>query len=197
MFPCDNYLWCFGSHCTGPQPPHDRHETYFLIPSFSPLPMGSSPSPCYWHLVVINGDMVPLLLASSGHHWRAIQTCSLEDLPQLVIASGSGHQNRYDLQARSTHPIGMFSCCRKSCPKTNPESMNHERRPKSSQAGSSMQHTQILLCNSVATFVMASFSLWWCHRIIASCMLISKLLIQIWWDSIYKEREEEWFHRLV
>ena len=49
----------------------------------------------YWHLVVITGDMGPtpsLLLTSGGHHWRPVQTCSLEDLPrnrylQQVVAT--------------------------------------------------------------------------------------------------------------
>ena len=27
----------------------------------------------------------PTLLTSSGHHWRPVQTCSLEDLPPLSM----------------------------------------------------------------------------------------------------------------
>ena len=63
--------------------------------------------PYYWHLVVITGDMgptppryqtlgpipLPLLLTFGGHHYRPVQTCSLEDLPSprcywtLVVAT--------------------------------------------------------------------------------------------------------------
>ena len=39
----------------------------------------------------------PLLLTSGGHHWKAFQTCSLQDLPslpnwywRLVVATGAG-----------------------------------------------------------------------------------------------------------
>ena len=36
----------------------------------------------------------PLLLASGGHHWRPVQTCSLEDLPppSPPLTSGGGYR---------------------------------------------------------------------------------------------------------
>ena len=54
----------------------------------------------------------PLLLTSGGHHWRPVQTCSLEDLPlpQPVLKSSGGHRNMYSWQMGGTHPIGMLSC---------------------------------------------------------------------------------------
>ena len=35
------------------------------------------------------------LLASSGHHWRPVQICSLEDLIPPVLTSSGGHQSRW------------------------------------------------------------------------------------------------------
>ena len=46
----------------------------------------------------------PMLLTSNGHHWRCLQTCSLEDLPLPVLTSSGGYQ------ADGTHPTGMLSC---------------------------------------------------------------------------------------
>ena len=39
----------------------------------------------------------PLLVTSSGHHWRPVQKSSLEDppLPQLVLTSGAWSQKTY------------------------------------------------------------------------------------------------------
>ena len=52
-----------------------------------------------------------LLVTSSGHHWRPVQACSLDDFPppKPILTSG-GHQSTYDLQPDGTHPIGMLSC---------------------------------------------------------------------------------------
>ena len=53
----------------------------------------------------------PLLLTSGSHHWRPIQTCSLQDLtPPKVLTSSGGHQNMYGCQAGGMHPTGMPSC---------------------------------------------------------------------------------------
>ena len=49
------------------------------------------------------GYPTPLLLASGGHHWRLIQTCSLDVLPLP-------HKNTYGWQVGGTHPAGMLSC---------------------------------------------------------------------------------------
>ena len=62
-----------------------------------PLPMmywdmgTPPPAPRYQTWVVITGNMGPtsLLLTSGGHHWRPVQTCSLEDQPPLH-PSGTG-----------------------------------------------------------------------------------------------------------
>ena len=45
----------------------------------------------------------PLLVASGGHHWKLVQTYSLEDPPPPPVVT-------YDWQAGGTHPTGMFSC---------------------------------------------------------------------------------------
>ena len=46
---------------------------------------------------------------TGGHHWRPVQSGSLEDLH-----SGTdiycGHRNTYSRQVGSTHPTGMLSC---------------------------------------------------------------------------------------
>ena len=53
---------------------------------------------------------IPLLGTSGGHHWRPVQTWSLEALPahcyrHLVVAT-------YGWQAGAMHPSGMRSCHR-------------------------------------------------------------------------------------
>ena len=64
-FRCDYYPWCIWPHCTYPP----RHKTW-----------GPTPS-CYWHLVVITGDLFklvhlrtyplpPPLLTPSGDYWN-------------------------------------------------------------------------------------------------------------------------------
>ena len=91
--------------------PSPRHGTWVPTPSLLPrrcdlrtylLPftqeMGPGyllSRPCYWHLLVITGDMgpTPLLLTSGGHHWRPVQTCSLKDLPPPVRTPSGGHRS--------------------------------------------------------------------------------------------------------
>ena len=55
--PCDRYPSCIGPHCTGPpgSGPSCRHGTW--------------------------GPSMPLLVTTGGHHWRPVQTSSLEDPP--------------------------------------------------------------------------------------------------------------------
>ena len=81
---CDHYSWCIGTHCTRPHtrpcpppghgtleplPPWDLKDP---LPQLSPLDMGPQPWP---H---------PLLVTSWGHHWRPVQTCSLQDPPWCI-----------------------------------------------------------------------------------------------------------------
>ena len=82
------------------------------------LTVQPSPQPCpldIRHGTPWTSDMGPpspaLLVTSSGHHWRPVQACSLDDFPppKPILTSG-GHQSTYDLQADGTHPIGMLSC---------------------------------------------------------------------------------------
>ena len=67
--PCHHYPWCIEPRCTYPPPPHTHTSD---LGTYLPL---------------------PLLLTSSGHHWKPVQTCSLEDLPpsywywHLVVAT--------------------------------------------------------------------------------------------------------------
>ena len=59
------------------------------------------------------GDLpLLLLLTTNGHHWRHVQTYSLEYLlpAPLVLTSSSGHRNMYHWQAAGMHPTGMLSC---------------------------------------------------------------------------------------
>ena len=86
--PCDHYPGCTGPHCTGPNP------------------WTSDMGP--W-----TSDMVPtLLVRSGGHHWRPVQTCSLEEtLPHpFPTVLKLGGQSMYSWQAGSTHPTEMLSC---------------------------------------------------------------------------------------
>ena len=55
-------------------------------------------------------DMGSPLLTSGCHHWRPVQTCSLEDLPPPVLTSSGGHRNTYGWQAGGLYPTGMQSC---------------------------------------------------------------------------------------
>ena len=68
--PYDQYPWCIGLYCSGPllvlvpAPTLDIwHETYPEHQSWAPLWPGHS----------------PLLVKSGGHHWKSVETCSLED----------------------------------------------------------------------------------------------------------------------
>ena len=67
-----------------PSQPHSRHQTW--------------------------GPPLPQLLTSAGHHWRPVQSCSLEDLPPLILTSSCCHRNTYRWQAGCTHTTGMLSC---------------------------------------------------------------------------------------
>ena len=58
-FPCDHYSWNMGPHCT---------RTPSKVPALPPQHQTWDPS-----------GPSPLLVTSFGHHWRPIQTCSLED----------------------------------------------------------------------------------------------------------------------
>ena len=50
-----------------------------------------------------------LLLTSSGHHWRPVQTCLLEDLPPIPHQIGTDNLV-VTTEAGGTHPTGMLSC---------------------------------------------------------------------------------------
>ena len=50
-----------------------------------------------------------MLLTSGGHHWRHVQSCSLEALPPASTSNG-GHRNTYAWQEAGTHPTGISSC---------------------------------------------------------------------------------------
>ena len=56
----------------------------------------------------------PLLLISGGHHWRPVQTCSLDpylSVPTpLLLTSSGGHRNLFRCKAGSKHPTGMLYC---------------------------------------------------------------------------------------
>ena len=69
--PCDLYQSCIGTWDLPPSPPH-----------------------CYWHLVVITGDL-----------------CKLEDPPPPppVLTFSHGHRNTYGWQVGGKHPTGMHS----------------------------------------------------------------------------------------
>ena len=55
----------------------------------------------------------PPLLTSGGHHWRPVQTCSLEGIPtpfpSMVLTPCGSHWNMYGWLADGTHPTGMLS----------------------------------------------------------------------------------------
>ena len=84
---CNYYPWCIGTWDLSPPPISDMWPTTF--------PLGHQK----WKF----SPPLLLLLTSGDHHWRPVQTCSLEDLhPQLVLTSGG--------QVGSMHPNEMHSC---------------------------------------------------------------------------------------
>ena len=71
----------------GRVPPMLNLNTYHFLPDIRP---GDLP-----HSDIRPGDLpLPLLLTSGGDHWRPVQTCSLEDLPSLVLTSSGSHRSR-------------------------------------------------------------------------------------------------------
>ena len=49
----------------------------------------------------------PSLVTSGDHHWRPVQTCSLEDIPpspHTLLTPTGGHR------IGGMHPAGMLSC---------------------------------------------------------------------------------------
>ena len=83
----------------------------YLPPPPRDMEPGYLPPTCAWDLGAYTPS--PLLLTSGGHHWKPVQTWSLEDLPPPlppVLTSSGGHWNMYSWQAGGTHPTGMLSC---------------------------------------------------------------------------------------
>ena len=113
------YPWCIGLHCTGPltspvplgmyrnPQPHPtptltpRHGT-LLYRNSQPLP----PLPT-WDLTIWNP---PLLVTSGSHHWRPVQTFSLQDPHPTGSDIWWLLKQVRSLQAGRTHPTGMLSC---------------------------------------------------------------------------------------
>ena len=56
-----------------------------------------APNLCYWHLVMITGNLFKLV------HMRTYPP------PQLVLTSSGGYRNMYRWQAGGTHPSGILS----------------------------------------------------------------------------------------
>ena len=86
VFPQGDYPWCIGTHCTDPCP----------SPALYMGPQGPS---------------LPLLLVTSGsHHWRPVQTCSLQYSPPVLTSGGRWSMSAvrillefYVLQLNDTH----------------------------------------------------------------------------------------------
>ena len=102
--PCDHYSWCIRPHCTGSPSRHGALPQLALV-SPSPPDMGLGPQ-----------SLPHLLVTSGGHHWRPVQTCSLDLIvqappspPPLLLTFG-GHQSTYSWQVDGMHPTGMLSC---------------------------------------------------------------------------------------
>ena len=68
-----------------------------------PNPPTWDTNPCYWHLVVITGNLFKLV------HLRIYPLTPPP--PQLVPTPSGGHRNTYGWQAGGTHHTGMYSCC--------------------------------------------------------------------------------------
>ena len=86
------------------------YQTWNLLPPpFLDIRHGTCsclPATDIWWSSLETQNLPPLILTCGGHHWRAVQTCSLEDLPSPyrywhLVAT---------LNAGRTHPTGMLSC---------------------------------------------------------------------------------------
>ena len=76
-------------------------RTHTPSPSPSPIPsrdIGPQDLPGY--------GRGTLQVAPGGHHWRPVQTCSLQDPPPLFPTSGEA---RPSVQTGGTHPTGILS----------------------------------------------------------------------------------------
>ena len=76
--PQGDYPWFIGTHCTDPCP----SPALYMGPQGPPLPL--------------------LLVTSGSHHWRPVQTCSLQYSPPVLTSSG-----RWSM-VTSTHPTGIL-----------------------------------------------------------------------------------------
>ena len=114
--PCDHHLWFIGPHCSGPltpfwtwwlsspQPTASRYRTWDPpTPTWDWLPPDmrhTTPActPYWWHL-------------STGHHWRPVQTCSLDlTVHSSTVVPHPLTRSKYGWQAGGTHPTEMVSC---------------------------------------------------------------------------------------
>ena len=47
-------------------------------------------------------------LTSGGHHWRLVQTCSIENPHTTVLTPSGGHRTTYSWEVGGTYPAGML-----------------------------------------------------------------------------------------
>ena len=79
-----------------PSPPSSPGDG---IRDTQPSPVGYPP------LHTLDLGYPPPLLTSGGHHWKPVQTCSLE---KLKPPSSDSHQNMYSWQVGSTHLVPFY-----------------------------------------------------------------------------------------
>ena len=98
--PYGYYPWCIRPHWTG-SPALSRHGTsLYRDPSKygTSLQGSSSPSPPGHGALLYTdkGEASPTLLVTScGHHWRLVQTCSLQDPSCPLVLKSDGYWSRY------------------------------------------------------------------------------------------------------
>ena len=79
---CEHCPWCIWPHCTAPHPLE-------LGPPHQPIHVQT------WS---------PLLVTPGSHHWRPVQTSSLEDIPPSPVLPSGGHRSMCGWEVGSTHP---------------------------------------------------------------------------------------------
>ena len=106
----NHYPWCIGPHCTGPLQHGTRSTALRPIPpqifDLTVHPFPSPPWPPSRYRTTVQG---PLLVTSDDHHWRPVQTCSLQDTPQTDADIWWLLTHIWSAQAGNTHRTRMLS----------------------------------------------------------------------------------------
>ena len=86
--PYDNYPWYIGSHCAAPSHSHPLWNGTLLYRETPPDTGLTVQGPPRHRTSLYK---YPLVLTFIGHHWRPVQTSSLQDPPTPLLVTSGGH----------------------------------------------------------------------------------------------------------